>query len=581
MGILNLLRPRWQHSNPAVRRLALEKANNPSVLVKLATRDPDAKIRAPAVERISEEIVLAKIARSDDDSKVRAAAVIRITQSVLLEVAQYDDDPSLRRMAINKLVRPRDYSFDDHATALDKLVPHFPERLLQEVFADASGKSNIPGAPDVAENGARNLAHIAPYLPESLIVDALAAARAIASREDRVDALLALAPRLPIPERKTILCEARAAVAGRWYYNQADNLLRIAQHLADSEREAVLREAIDVAGLEDFVILAPVLSEPLFRYALRILRGASSAGKRYHAIKAFAPYLPETLLALALADVRAIPNYWQYESDDSYVRTPGIRVCGLAALAPHLPEPLLHDALSWATTMTTEERTDDRIGPYDELDVSWALEALVPHLPETLLPQASDAALKVCPDAPVARVLKAVRKEIEENWRQTTLQESNTNGGKKRPYTNSKLHEGAKYSKMDTVSILRLIIKSMALTHRQPDQWERVLILDSILHLFRGTYWEAQMLAQRVQTPIADREDWPALPTGAIYKHCTTALLQKMLQEAADDPLRAWPPYGQLYLGNWRDSRKPGGGISRSPRALAARARAKLFVGPS
>jgi hypothetical protein len=82
-------------------------------------------------------------------------------------------------------------------------------------------------------------------------------------------------------------------------------LADFAPHLPETERRAVLRDALEAA------------------------RAISDDSARADALAALAPHLPEALLRDALETVRAI-------SDDS------ARARALACLAPHLPESLLN-----------------------------------------------------------------------------------------------------------------------------------------------------------------------------------------------------------------------------------------------
>jgi hypothetical protein len=79
MGILEKLRPqpRWKHADPAVRAAAVydlgpEEAD---ALRALAREDADPRVRRAAVNRIDELSVLADVARTDPDEDVRADAI--------------------------------------------------------------------------------------------------------------------------------------------------------------------------------------------------------------------------------------------------------------------------------------------------------------------------------------------------------------------------------------------------------------------------------------------------------------------------------------------------------------------------
>ncbi len=79
MGILEKLRPqpRWKHADPAVRAAAVYELGPEEIdaLLALAREDAEARVRRAAVTRIDEVSVLADIARTDPDEDVRAEAV--------------------------------------------------------------------------------------------------------------------------------------------------------------------------------------------------------------------------------------------------------------------------------------------------------------------------------------------------------------------------------------------------------------------------------------------------------------------------------------------------------------------------
>lgn len=79
MGILEKLRPqpRWKHTDPAVRAAAVYELGpeEGEALRTLAREDAEARVRRAAVTRLDDETVLAEIARTDPDEDVRLEAV--------------------------------------------------------------------------------------------------------------------------------------------------------------------------------------------------------------------------------------------------------------------------------------------------------------------------------------------------------------------------------------------------------------------------------------------------------------------------------------------------------------------------
>jgi hypothetical protein len=266
--------------------------------------------------------------------------------NALTALAPYLPEPERTEVLREALGLTREITnYWSRVCALAALARHLPEPERTEVLRETLGLTREitnygPDADDV-------LAALAPHLPESLVPDALGAAREIKFPPSRLHALTALAPYLPEPERTEVLREALGLA--RKIENKVDRvhaLTALAPYLPEPEQTEVLREA------------------------LGMVRKIEDGGDRADALKALAPYLPEPFLPEALGLTRKI------EDKES-------RVHALAALAPHLPEPLLPEALAVAL------QVDDPSG------FVHALTALAPHLPEPLMPKALGLARKI------------------------------------------------------------------------------------------------------------------------------------------------------------------------------------------
>src|SRR3954469_23076673 len=79
MGILEKLRPqpRWKHADPAVRAAAVYELgpDDSEALRALAREDGEARVRRAAVTRLNEVTILGDIARTDPDEDVRIEAI--------------------------------------------------------------------------------------------------------------------------------------------------------------------------------------------------------------------------------------------------------------------------------------------------------------------------------------------------------------------------------------------------------------------------------------------------------------------------------------------------------------------------
>lgn len=137
MGLTDLFRPKYRHSDAAVRADAVRQmgADEVDLVARIAREDRDASVRRIAIDRIEDPAILAEIAAKEPDpglrdhARARAAdlwvthaagadgleaahdalgGLIRIgDQRSLAEVAERADNPAVRDVALSKLTEPR------------------------------------------------------------------------------------------------------------------------------------------------------------------------------------------------------------------------------------------------------------------------------------------------------------------------------------------------------------------------------------------------------------------------------------------------------------------------------------------
>lgn len=108
MGFLDLFRPRWKHSDPAIRIEAV-KSLTPEDLVELGhvvKRDKDARVRRLALKKISDPALLEEVAEHDPDESLRRDAADKRSE-LLLASALSDEDESESLDAVSHLSPPR------------------------------------------------------------------------------------------------------------------------------------------------------------------------------------------------------------------------------------------------------------------------------------------------------------------------------------------------------------------------------------------------------------------------------------------------------------------------------------------
>jgi hypothetical protein len=88
MDLLDRLRPRWRHADPAVRAAVVREMGPEDAerLATLACDDPDPRVRKAAIEKLDDAAVLARIAEAQQDPALRTAAIER-GRHVLVAVA--------------------------------------------------------------------------------------------------------------------------------------------------------------------------------------------------------------------------------------------------------------------------------------------------------------------------------------------------------------------------------------------------------------------------------------------------------------------------------------------------------------
>ena len=104
MGLLDLIRPNWLHSNPSVRLRAVEGISNSMTLTRIAREDVDDNVRQAAIGKLDDGEVLARIAMTGPISGAHRAALAKIDdQSAMARVVTSAMDPRVRVAAVEKV----------------------------------------------------------------------------------------------------------------------------------------------------------------------------------------------------------------------------------------------------------------------------------------------------------------------------------------------------------------------------------------------------------------------------------------------------------------------------------------------
>ncbi len=104
MGLLDLIRPKWRHSDAGVRLHAVATVGDQTVLARIAREDEDDRVREAAIAKIDDPETLTRIAITGAISSAHKAAVAKLKdQAVLARIATAAMDIRVREAAVAKL----------------------------------------------------------------------------------------------------------------------------------------------------------------------------------------------------------------------------------------------------------------------------------------------------------------------------------------------------------------------------------------------------------------------------------------------------------------------------------------------
>lgn len=313
-------------------------------------------------------------------------------------------------------IAPTTWSIPKRAQVLTELAVRLPQPLQREVLQQALGAAKqIAGK----EDREQAIANIARHLSTESLQQILAGAQALEDMSDCAAALALFVPHLPKPDDKLQQVREFAQAHISDIHDRAQGLKTLAflcVKQGDAREALALVKKIWTAQMQAqaLVELAPLLAARGNNIqALMAARMIEDASDRAVTLAGLAPYLPEPLqkgvLQEAVATARAISGKSK-------------RAQTLAALRPSLAEPMqsevLREALReaqgvdqrgeqvWALVevaphLADSERSEvcqqiisagQRIWPTDESTYGWALASLAPQLSEPLARQALEIA---------------------------------------------------------------------------------------------------------------------------------------------------------------------------------------------
>jgi hypothetical protein len=123
------------HPNPKVRLAAVEKLEDPEVVVEVACNDDSPRVRLTAVSRLTDDLHLEKVARHAKSLDVRLVAVERIfSQGIIADLLRAPEDVELIGMCFSRITDRRIIE----SIAQDPEYSPTVRRMAVEYFADES-----------------------------------------------------------------------------------------------------------------------------------------------------------------------------------------------------------------------------------------------------------------------------------------------------------------------------------------------------------------------------------------------------------------------------------------------------------
>jgi len=124
-----------EHPNPKVRISAVEKSEDPDLIVKVACTDESPRVRLLAVSRLKDDLHLEKVAREGEHLDARLVAVERVfSQRVLADLLKAPENLELIGMCFSRITDRRIIESIAEDTSYGPAV----RRMAIEYYADES-----------------------------------------------------------------------------------------------------------------------------------------------------------------------------------------------------------------------------------------------------------------------------------------------------------------------------------------------------------------------------------------------------------------------------------------------------------
>jgi hypothetical protein len=92
------------------------------------------------------------------------------------------------------------------------------------------------------------------------------------------------------------------------------------------------------------------------------------------------------------------------------------------------------------------------------------------------------------------------------------------------------------------------VLHQIEAQRRNPDQWERVHLVQAVVAVFSGCYTLASVEARSALTPLEHRSPTAALPHDPIFDQCDLQFLMQVWHAAQAEPVDRFPHFGPVTV---------------------------------
>jgi hypothetical protein len=104
MGLLDVFKPGWKHSNPEKRKQSIEEGLDDDILIEMAINDKDSHIQQMAIRNIRHENNLLPIIDAELDFSIKRSALARIkSEQNIVDIGKKNEDKQVKIWAMDRI----------------------------------------------------------------------------------------------------------------------------------------------------------------------------------------------------------------------------------------------------------------------------------------------------------------------------------------------------------------------------------------------------------------------------------------------------------------------------------------------